>query len=73
MILPNVDEVILAIENHSALKLAGIRFPERLRALENRCEQLGGMIELVRRIKLDRRLERALEAHRAALRREIED
>ncbi|MDB5971731.1 MAG: hypothetical protein JWQ90_4181 [Hydrocarboniphaga sp.] len=72
MHIPNVNEVIEAIQNHSALKLAGIRFPERLGELERRCQQLGGMIEITRRLKLDRRLERALEAHRGALKREIE-
>lgn len=72
MHIPNVNEIVEAIENHSALKLAGIRFPERLRELEDRYQQLGGMIEITRRLKLDRRLERALEAHRGALRREIE-
>jgi len=72
MILANVDEVILATENHTVLKLAGIQFPERLGVLESRREQLGGMIELARRIRLDRRLERWLEAHREMLRREID-
>jgi hypothetical protein len=72
MHISNVDEIVEAIQNHSALKLAGIRFPERLRELEDRCQQLGGMIELARRLKVNRELLRFLEAHRGALRREIE-
>lgn len=72
MILANVEEVIAAIEDHTALKLAGIRFPERLRVLENRREQIGGMIELSRRLKVQRELLRFLESHSLALRREID-
>lgn len=72
MHIESIEEVTTAIENHSALKLAGVPFPGRLQVLESRCQQLGGMIELARRIKAQHTLLRWLEAHRDALRREIE-
>ena len=65
-----VDEVIEAIVNKSALLLAS--YPdERYAMLQRRRSEVGGMLELARRLD-DHRLVRVLEAHKNALTRQIE-
>lgn len=68
----DLDQIRIAITEHTVLQLAGLQFPERLRVLEHRFQQLGGMIELARRLRLETRFIRALEGHRQVLIEEIE-
>ena len=72
MYVPNLDEIQLAIENHTILKLAGVQFPERLKALEDRSQQLTGMLELARRLNVQTKFIRFLERHRQVLLQEID-
>ena len=65
-----LDEVIEAITNKSTLLTAGHE-TERHIVLERRWREIGGMLELARRLG-DHRLVLALEAHKDALRRLIE-
>ena len=55
------EEIQTAILNHTALKLAGVEDAERFQVMLNRQQQLGGMLELARRLN-DHRLVRFLEA-----------
>ena len=65
-----VDEIIEAIVNKSVLLLAS--YPaERYATLERRRRELGGMLELARRLD-DHRLVRLLERHKDELTRLIE-
>jgi hypothetical protein len=70
-IMYNLDEVQAAILNHTALKLAKTDSPEHFQTLLQRSQQIGGMLELARRLN-DHRLVRFLEAHKDALTRLIE-
>jgi aryl carrier-like protein len=65
-----LDEVIGAIMHKSTLLAAG-HDSERHIVLERRWREIGGMLELARRLG-EHRLVRALEAHKDALRRLIE-
>ena len=65
------EEIQTAILNHTALKLAAAKDEERYQAMLNRQQQLGGMLELARRLN-DHRLVRFLEAQKDALTRMIE-
>jgi hypothetical protein len=65
------EEIQTAISNHTALKLAAAKDEERYQAMLNRRQQLGGMLELARRLN-DHRLVRFLEAHKDDLTRLIE-
>lgn len=67
----NREEIQAAIENHTALKLASASSSERFQVMLSRQQQLGGMLELARRLN-DHRLVRFLEAHKDALTRMIE-
>jgi hypothetical protein len=65
-----LEEVCAAITNNSARLLASD--PDApCNTLERRCCEIGGMLELARRLD-DHRLARVLEAHKDALRRLIE-
>lgn len=66
----NREEVQAAILNNTALRLSGAKDTERFQAMLNRQQQLGGMLELARRLN-DYRLVRFLEAHKDALTRLI--
>lgn len=68
----SLDDILTAITEHTVLQLAGIQVPERLRLLEHRFQQLGGMIELARRLRLETRFIRALEGHRQMLMEDID-
>ena len=63
-----LDEVCGAITHKSALWLASHPDVERYGALEHRRCQIGGMLELARRLQ-DHRLTRFLETHKDTLRR----
>jgi hypothetical protein len=65
-----VAQVIDAISARSARLLAG-QPDDPYSALERRWREIGGMIELARRLETHR-LVRALEAHKDALRRQME-
>ena len=65
------EEVQTAILNNTALKLAGLDGAQRYQTLQQRSQQLGGMLELARKLN-DHRLVRFLEAHKDALTRLIE-
>jgi len=56
----------IAVFNHSALQLAGLKGDERAHVLRQRTQQLIGMLELARRLG-DKTLVGFLEAHRDAL------
>jgi hypothetical protein len=60
-----------AILNHTALKLAKIDSAEYVQTLLQQSQQIGGMLELARRLN-DHRLVRFVEAHKDALTRMIE-
>ena len=65
-----LDEVCAAIRANSTRRLAtdpGGAY----RVIERRCHEVGGMLELARRLD-EHRLVRALEAHKDALRRLLE-
>jgi len=65
-----IDEVIEAIVNKSVLLL--VSYPEeRYATLRRRRRELGGMLELARRLD-DYRLVRLLERHKDELTRQIE-
>jgi hypothetical protein len=65
-----IDEVIEAIVNKSVLLL--VSYPEeRYATLQRRRIELGGMLELARRLD-DHRLVRVLERHKDELTRQIE-
>ncbi len=66
-----LDDIREAITNKSALWLASRPGAARHAALERRCCEIGGMLELARRLE-DHRLVRFLEAHKDALRRLLE-
>ncbi|MGH8200460.1 MAG: hypothetical protein ACREVO_08865 [Steroidobacteraceae bacterium] len=69
--VPELDALCEAIANNSALRVASHADAERYRALERRRCQIGGMLELARRLD-DHRLVRFLEAHKDALGRQME-
>ena len=64
------EEVQAAILNNTALRLSRVEDTERFQAMLNRQQQLGGMLELARRLN-DYRLVRFLEAHKDDLTRMI--
>jgi hypothetical protein len=66
-----LEDIREAITHKSALWLASHPGAERHAALERRRCEIGGMLELARRLD-DHRLMRFLEAHKDALRRLIE-
>jgi hypothetical protein len=66
-----LEALCAVIANRSAAWIAGHGEAERYAALERRWGQIGGMLELARRLE-DPRLVRFLEAHKDALRRLIE-
>jgi hypothetical protein len=66
-----LDAVCEAIANTTQSWLARHRSEQRHEALERRRTQIGGMLELARRLS-DHRLARFLEAHKDALSRLIE-
>ena len=66
-----LDEVCDAIANTTQVWLARHRSDQRYEALQSRRAQIGGMLELARRLS-DHRLARFLEAHKDALSRLIE-
>lgn len=66
-----LDALCAAIANKSAVWVAGHGEAERYAALERRWCQIGGMLELARRLE-DHRLVRFLETHKDALRRLID-
>lgn len=69
--VPEIDALCEAIANKSALWIAGHLDAQRHGALERRRCQIGGMLELARRLG-DHRLVRFLEAHKDALGRQME-
>ena len=66
----HLDEVQAAILNHTALKLAGLKDADYQRALEWRCSEVSGMLELARGINHPALL-RFLMTHHNALRHMI--
>ena len=66
----NYRDIILAIENHSVLLLAGLTPEERQIALQKRIYEVRGMRELARRLPYASALVRAFNAHLEALERQ---
>jgi hypothetical protein len=69
--LLNPHDFQLSVLNHTALQLAGLQGDTRRYALNQRVQQLIGMLELARRLGNDE-LVRTLEIHRDVLLRLIE-
>ena len=66
----NYDDIIIAIENHSALILAGLKGRERRETLQQRIYEVQGMAQLARRLPYAAALVRGLRTHLEALERQ---
>ena len=67
----NFNEIITAIENHSALLLAGLTGDERQAVLQKRAYAVLGMVQLAKRLPYAASLVQALRAHLEALEKEL--
>ena len=67
----DTDDFQMAVLNHTALQLAGLKGDARAHALRQRTQQILGMLELARRLD-DDSLVQFLESHRDALLHMIE-
>ena len=65
----NFQDIIVAIENHSTLLLAGLVGEERREALQKRTYEVLGMMQLARRLPYATALVRGLRTHLEALER----
>lgn len=70
--MDHLHDLTEAIGNKTVLLIAGREGDERLAAIDERCSQLAGMLELARRIPAGAGLVGFLEAHREGLRRDGE-